>query len=85
MIEPALAVIVAVPMPAPVASPVPLTVAKLVSEEDQVTLPVMSCWLLSEYVPVAVNCCVPLTNMDGPAGVTAIETSAGLTVRLCGY
>ena len=73
------------PAATPVASPVPRTVAKLVSEEDQVTLPVMSCWLLSEYVPVAVNCCVPLTNMDGPAGVTAIETSAGLTVRLCGY
>src|ERR1700733_2890522 len=35
------------------------------------------CWLLSLYVPVAVNCCVPPFTIDGLAGVTAIDTNIG--------
>ena len=31
-------------------------------------------------MPVAVNCWVPLTGMKGMAGVTSIESSAGVTV-----
>jgi hypothetical protein len=39
--------------------------------------------VLSEYVPVAVNCCVLSTKIDGDCGVTAIETSVGaVTVRV---
>ena len=33
--------------------------------------------LPSEYVPVAVNCCVPPTTIVGFAGVIAIELSVG--------
>ena len=38
--------------------------------------------VLSENIPVAVNCCVVLGAMVGLVGVTAMDTSAaGLTVR----
>jgi hypothetical protein len=46
----------AVPLDTPVASPAPLTVATPVAAEDHVTCPVMSGWVPSLYVPVAVNC-----------------------------
>jgi len=38
--------------------------------------------LLSENVPVATNCKVVLRAIWGLTGVTAIDTSAGLTVKL---
>ena len=39
--------------------------------------------LPSEYVPVAVNCCVVPFGIDGFAGVTAIDTRvAGPTVKV---
>jgi hypothetical protein len=47
------------------------------------TVPVMFCELPSVYVPVAVNCSVVPSGIDGIAGVTAIETStAGVTVTV---
>jgi hypothetical protein len=40
-------------------------------------------WVLpSLYVPVAVNCTVCPTLIDGFTGVMAIETSAGFTVKV---
>ena len=52
-------------------------VATVVVAEAQVTWLVMFWVLLSEYVPVAVNCCVPPAWIVGFAGVTAIEFSVG--------
>jgi len=43
----------------------------------QVTLLVRFCVLLSEKVPVAVNCCAFPAATDGFFGVTAIDTSFG--------
>ena len=57
-IEPCVADMVLVPVATPVASPLALIVVTAVLEEAQVTWLVMFCVLLSEYVPVAVNCCV---------------------------
>jgi hypothetical protein len=54
-----------------VAEPVPFTCV-------QTTLLVRSCVELSVYVPVAVNCSVLPKGIVGLAGVTEIETSAGL-------
>jgi hypothetical protein len=51
--------------------------------ELHVAVVVRFCVLLSEYVPVAVNCSVLVVPIVGFAGVTAIETSvAGVTVRV---
>lgn len=47
-------------------------------DEAQVTEPVKSCVLLSEKVPVALNCRVSPAATEPLAGVTAIETSVGL-------
>ena len=57
--------------------------------EVQVTKFVISRVVLSENVPVAVNCCVALTPSDGLAGVTAMElkvtvVATGLTTRKSG-
>ena len=80
---PEVALIVEVPAATPVASPPALIVAVAVVAELHVTLPVMFAVLLSEYVPVAVNCCVVPFTIDGFAGVTAIDTSvAGVTVSM---
>ncbi len=68
---------VEVPSLRPNASPVPLIVATLVLEEDHVTLNVMSCVLLSLYLPVAVNCCEAPLAMDGLVGVTIMVCSVG--------
>lgn len=59
-----------------------LTVAAAGFEELQVTVPVRFCVLLSLKVPVAMNCSVVPTAIDGFPGVTTIETRAGTTVRL---
>lgn len=53
--DPKVAVIVDVPPAMPDATPLLLTLATTVLEEDQVTRVVMFCVLLSLYVPVAVN------------------------------
>jgi hypothetical protein len=81
------AVIVVEPAAVDVATPlnpaVLLTLATAVADELQVTDLVRSCVVLSEYVPVAVNCRVVPLAMLGLVGVTARDTSvAGVTVRM---
>jgi len=67
----------------PGAKPPLVIVAVAVLEEVQVTEPVRFCVLLSLYVPVAVNCCVPPVASEAFAGVSAIDTNTGaVTVRL---
>jgi hypothetical protein len=51
-----------------------LTVATAGIEELHVTEPVRSWVVASLYVPVAVNCCVVPSAIEGAVGVTAIET-----------
>lgn len=60
-----------------VAIPVAAIVATDVVADAQVTDEVMSFVVLSEYVPVAVNCVVVVVLIDGLAGVTAIDESVG--------
>jgi hypothetical protein len=82
LMEPEVARIVVEPVPTPVASPPLVIVATAVFVELQVTELVRFCVLLSLYVPVAVNCCVPFFTIKGFAGVTEIETNTGaVTVR----
>src|SRR4029077_16547267 len=81
------AVIVSVPVPVLVASPIvgeeSLTVATVAEEEVQNTEVVMSCIVPSVNVPVAVNGSVVPSGIDEAAAETAIETSAaGVTVRV---
>jgi hypothetical protein len=75
------AVIVVVPADTAVAFPIDpaelLIVTIELAEELQDTNVVMSCMLLSEYAPVAVNCSVIPRTIEGLAGVTVIETIAG--------
>ena len=75
---PAVALIVTLPSFSPVASPLTVMEAIVFPVEAQITVPVMSCVVASENVPVAVNCCCTPSGMDMPAGVTAIETSVAL-------
>jgi hypothetical protein len=82
LIDPELAWIVVLPTPTPVVKPVPVIVATPVLLELQVTEVVRFTVLPSLYVPVAVNCCVNPRAIVGFAGVTAIDTSAVVTVRL---
>jgi hypothetical protein len=74
---PLLAEIEEVPIPTPVAKPVPFIVATEVAAEAHVAVLLRSCVELSLNVPVAVNCCVVPLAIDGFAGVTAMETSVG--------
>lgn len=79
------ALIVEVPGATAWASPIVgaalLMVAAEVLEEDQVTVVVRFCLLLSLYVPVAMNCwVVPAARVTG-AGVMEIETRPGVIVR----
>ena len=60
-------------MPTPVASPVGVIEILVTSDDDQVTLEVMSRVEPSLKVPVAVNCCWVLMTITGFAGVTAID------------
>ena len=70
-----------VPTVTPVATPAALMVATAGVAEAQVTRPVMSCVVLLEKVPMAVNGSVAPTAMLGVAGVTAIDWRvAALTV-----
>jgi len=82
---PEAAVMVAEPAPTDVASPALLIVAIDISEELHVTCVVRSCLLLSEKIPVAVNCCLVPRAMLGFVGVTSMETNvtvAAFTVRV---
>ena len=75
---PEVAVIVAVPAASALASPAVLMVAKFICWEPQVTLEVKFCVLPSLKVPVAMYCTVKPAGTVPLAGVTAMETSAGM-------
>ena len=80
---PTVAEIFVLPMFNPLASPLTVIEAMLVTDDLQVTTPVTSCTLLSEKVPVAVNCCAIPSGMLAFAGVTAIEVmTAEVTVKV---
>ena len=86
-IPPEAAVIVGLPVATGVTCPLEpaalLIAAKDGFDELHVTDAVISCVLLSEKVPVAVNCSVVLRAMPELAGVTAMDLSvAELTVRV---
>lgn len=82
-IEPDAALIVVEPAAIDVARPEPLIAATDVFEELQVTEAVMSWFVLSEKMPVAVNCLDVPATMLGLVGDTPIETSvAGVTVSV---
>jgi len=77
------AVIIVVPVPWLLARPVPLTVATPTTDDVHVAAFVTFCVVVSEYVPVAVTCCVVPSAIEGSVGVPAIETStAVVTVRV---
>ncbi len=81
--EPDAAVIVVVPRFRAVAKPLAVIEATPIFEELHVTVPVMSCVDPSENVPIAVNCCNVPREIEGFAGVTAIEvTVAPVTVSV---
>jgi len=80
---PEVAWMVALPVPAAVASPAVLLLATVVLSEVQVTELVRFCVLVSLNVPVAVNCCVVPLGIEGLTGVTAMDTSvATVTVSV---
>lgn len=81
---PNVAVMVVEPTPTDVARPcVPVIVETRVSEELHTTDDVISCVVLSEKVPVAINCWVVPRTMLGFAGVTVTDVStAGVTVSV---
>src|SRR5580658_7837130 len=79
--EPETTVIVAVPVPALVARPAALTIATAAGDERHCTVEVRFCVVPSAKVPVAPNCCVVPSGIDGFSGLIAIDTSAaGVTV-----
>ena len=81
-IEPEAALIVELPTPTPVTSPVGLTTPTFVADEDHAT-EVSNCVLPSSKVPVAVNCSDVPTAMDAADGETEIAVKwAGTTVKL---
>jgi hypothetical protein len=83
LIDPDVAVTVAVPMAWAAARPVLLMAAMPDGEAVQVTALVRSWVVPSLYFPVAVNCCGRPLETTGLGGVTAIETKgAGDTVSL---
>ena len=84
--DPSVALIVADPIPAPVATPFdPAVLENRVtaeSEDPQVTVPVRSRVVESVYVPVAVSCCLAPSAMEGSGGVIASEVRrAAVTVK----
>jgi len=85
VIEPEIAEIVTEPRARAVANPPAGIDTTLLFDDPQVTESVISCWLPSENVPVAVNCWSVPTSKTASAGVTAIETRTTLvavTVRV---
>jgi hypothetical protein len=77
---PDIAVTVVEPTATAVASPLDPIIATLVLEELQVTAPVKSCVVSSEYVPVAVNCWVVLLEIAGSGGVISMDTSVAVVM-----
>jgi hypothetical protein len=71
-------VIVTTPMATPLAIPVLLTEATLVSEELHCAEAVMSLLLPSENFPVAANCCVAPAAIDVEPGDTCKAVSEGV-------
>src|SRR5262249_56588130 len=71
--DPIVAEIVAVPGAWAVARPEELITVTFGADDAHVTWLVTSFVLPSEYVPMAVNCCVPPTVTVGFAGVTVID------------
>lgn len=72
-----LAVIVAVPTPAPMANPPDPIVAIASDDVLQLAADVRFCWLPSLYVPVATYCCVVPFAIAPLPGLTANDTSTG--------
>jgi len=83
-IVPKVAVMVVAPTVRAIARPVLIpTVATDVLDELQVTSLLISCVVVSEYVPVALSCSATPTGRPRLAGVTAMPVRAALdTVRL---
>src|SRR5579863_8490527 len=82
LIAPEAAVTVTVPRSLAVANPLVVIEATLVGVALHVTVPVMSCVLLSENVAMAVNCCTVPKGINALTGVTLIEVRvAPVTVR----
>ncbi len=89
--SPEVAVMVVVPAATDAARPALLIVATAVSDELHVADAVKSCVVLSEYVPVAVNCCVVpramlragrrYRNRDQRSGTTAPAPAAATTCQ----
>jgi hypothetical protein len=83
---PHVALIMVEPFAAAVANPIDsssLLIAAAAAEELQVTDAVISWVELSEYVPVALNCCAVPRAMAGFVGETAMDTSvAAVTVNV---
>jgi hypothetical protein len=78
---PAVAVITTGPAAAPVATPALLMAALAEFDELQFALALRSCVLLSLYVPITWNCCMPPITTAGPAGFNETDTStAGFAV-----
>ena len=75
--DPAVALIVAVPTALATASPAGLTLAIAGADELQIAVFVRFCVLPSLYVPVAVNCCGAPAAIEGLTGVTVIEARTG--------
>ena len=83
LVEPAVAVTLALPWLTLVANPWPSTVAILLSAELHLADVVRSSVLPSLYVPVALSCFVVPKAKDGFEGVIAMESNAGCpTLRL---
>jgi hypothetical protein len=82
VIEPIVAVIVVLPATFAISIPLLSIEATVLSDEPQVTCDVRSCELLSLQVPVALNCWFVLSGKEGLDGLTEIETSIGVTVKL---
>lgn len=79
---PIAAEIVTVPAANVEASPEVSMEAIELSDDDHVAWLVTSCVLPSLHTPVALNCSVAFTVVDGAAGVTMIELKMGVTVSV---
>src|SRR5262249_60397871 len=77
-----LAEIVVEPALSPLARPPPVTVAVRVLDDAQATLEVMSRWVLSLKIAVAVNCAVVPAARCGLLGVTSIDWIVAPVVAL---
>ena len=78
LISPEVAVIVVVPAAIPLAMPEVLIVATLGVDEVHVAVALRSCVLLSEYLPVALNCCDVPCVTEVLAVFTLMELSIGV-------